>query len=157
MEVHWMLKRVEYCEAGWHTGTAAAFCFDRGADCVERQRGVKTEFCPDVAGFCPLVSWILSWCDRGLSWCAVNKVGRTFRMGSNCSSGNRVKSGVVSGGNGALVLRVPVLANLPRARARGSSIRFGRGESRGVCSAVSAGGSVVMLSGQGGRGCGKRP
>ncbi len=151
-----MLKRMAFREAGWHTGTAAAFCFDREADCVERRRGVKTEFCPDVAGFCPLVSWILSWCGRGLSWCAVNKVGRTFRMGSNCSSGDRVKSSVDSGGNGALVLRVPVLADLPRARARGSSIRFGRGESRGVCSAVSAGGSVVMLSGQGGRGCGKR-
>ena len=90
-EVHWMLMRVAFREADWHTGTAAASCFDHGADCVEWQRGVKTKFCPDVAGFCPGVSWILSWCVRGLSWCAVNKVGRTFRIGSNCSSRNRVK------------------------------------------------------------------
>ncbi|QDU00902.1 hypothetical protein V6x_05790 [Gimesia chilikensis] len=88
-------------------------------DSVERQQGVKTKFCPDVAGFCPRVSWILSSSGRGVSRFALNIGGRTFRIGSDCSGGNRVKSGGGSGGCGALVVTVPVGVDPPRARARG--------------------------------------
>ena len=95
---------------------------------VEWREGGKTEFCPDVAGFCPGVSRFLSLCDRGLSWSAVNIGGRTFRMSSVCSGENLVKSGVDSGVVASVVSGVPVHADLPRARARGEqhTIREGR-------------------------------
>ncbi len=86
---------------------------------AEGDGGVKTEFCPDVAGFCPGVSWILSSSGRGVSWFALNIGRRTFRIGSECSGGNGVKSGGGSGGCGALVVTVPVGVDPPRARARG--------------------------------------
>ncbi|MBN71590.1 MAG: hypothetical protein CME32_20185 [Gimesia sp.] len=86
---------------------------------AERDVGVKTEFCPDVAGFCPGVSGILSSSGRGVSWFALNIGRRTFRIGSECSGGNGVKSGGGSGGCGALVVTVPVGVDPPRARARG--------------------------------------
>ena len=86
---------------------------------AEGDGGVKTKFCPDVAGFCPRVSWILSSSGRGVSWFALNIGGRTFRIGSEYSGGNRVKSGGGSGGCGALVATVPVGVDPPRARARG--------------------------------------
>ena len=99
--------------------TDAVSNFNINFDSVERQQGVKTKFCPDVAGFCPRVSWILSWSGRGVSWFALNIGGRTFRIGSECSGGNRVKRGGGSGGCGALVATVPVGVDPPRARARG--------------------------------------
>ena len=75
MEVHWKLFRVEGRQAGRHAGSAptscfdhgSESCFDHGSDSVDRHREVKTEFCPDVAGFCPGLSGILSTCDLGLS------------------------------------------------------------------------------------------
>ncbi len=39
---------------------------------VEGRGGVKTEFCPDVAGFCHPLSRILSASGRNVSWCAMN-------------------------------------------------------------------------------------
>ena len=118
MDVHWKLFRVEGRQAGRHAGAAPTSCFDRGSDSVERHREVKTEFCPDVAGFCPGVAWILSLSDLSLSWSALNKLGGTFRMCSDCSSENPMKSGADSGVFASVVSLVPVHAELPRARAR---------------------------------------
>ena len=119
MDVHWKLFRVEGRQAGRHAGSAPTSGFDRGSDSVERHREVKTEFCPDVAGFCPGVAWILSLSDRSLSWSALNKMGGTFCMRSDCSRENPMKSGADSGVVASVVSRVPVHADLPRARARG--------------------------------------
>jgi len=95
---------------------------------VNRDREARTEFCPDVAGFCPGVSRFLSLCDRSLSWSAVNNMWETFCMSSVCSSENPVKSGGDSGAVASEVSGVPVHADLPRARARGEqhTIREGR-------------------------------
>ncbi len=118
MGILWSLEQVDRRSAGRHTGAAPTSCFDCGSDSVERHREVKTEFCPDVAGFCPGVAWILSLSDRSLSWSALNMMGGTFRMCSDCSRENLVKSGTDSGVVASVVSCVPVHAELPRARAR---------------------------------------
>ena len=113
MGIHWSLDRVDRCPAGRHTGTAPSFY----SDFVEGQLGVKTEFCPDVAGFCPGASRILSLSDRNLSWSAVNIGGRTLRTSSICSTEMPVKNVRNSGESESVVRPVPVHDDLPRARA----------------------------------------
>ena len=102
---------------------------------VEWREGVKTEFCPSVAGFCPGVSRFLSLCDRSLSWSAVNNKGGTFRMSSYYSSENLVKRSVDSGAVASVVSGVPVHADLPRARARREQHTMREGRIKGsLCS-----------------------
>ncbi|QDU52724.1 hypothetical protein Pan110_51040 [Gimesia panareensis] len=83
---------------------------------VEGRVGVKTNFCPDVAGLCPVFVLIVSIFGPILSRFDLTR-GRTFRTGSKCSGGKRVKIDGISGAVASLVRCVPVLANPPRARA----------------------------------------
>ena len=87
----------------------------------EGDGGVKTEFCPGVTGFCPDWSGILSCCVPVLSRIALNIeafIHCRENSGARCSSGEGVKMEGDSGGDESLVRSVPVIADLPRARAR---------------------------------------
>ncbi len=87
------------------------------ADSAEGRGGVKTEFCPDVAGFCPGVSGILSHSDRGLSASAL-PWGRLFRRGAQCSGEKQVKSEGSGGADVTVVREMQCSEDAPRARAR---------------------------------------
>ncbi|QDT23774.1 hypothetical protein HG66A1_55980 [Gimesia chilikensis] len=87
------------------------------ADSVEGHGGVKTEFCPNVAGFCPGVSGILSQSGRGLSASAL-PCGRLFRRGAQCSGEKQVKSAGVGGADVRVVREMQCSEDAPRARAR---------------------------------------
>jgi len=87
------------------------------ADSAEGRGGVKTEFCPDVAGFCPGVSGILSHSDRGLSASAL-LCGRLFRRGAQCSGEKQMKIAGVGGADVTLVREMQCSEDAPRARAR---------------------------------------
>ena len=87
------------------------------ADFVEGHGGVKTEFCPDVARFCPGVSGILSHSDRGLSASAL-LCGRLFRRGAECSGEKQVKSEGAGGADVRVVREMQCSEDAPRARAR---------------------------------------
>ena len=116
-----------------------------GGYLLDGRGGVKTKFCPDVAGFCPRVAWNLSWSGRNLSAC----VRGTSGTGALWSGADVVKTGGCSGGVEALVELVPVLRQVSRARAR-----FGTpyGSARAVpvqfvqCAAVFSSGSSVSFS-----------
>ena len=87
------------------------------ADSVEGHGGIKTEFCPDVAGICPGVSGILSHSDRGLSASAL-PWGRLFRRGAQCSGEKQVKSEGSGGADVTVVREMQCSEDAPRARAR---------------------------------------
>ena len=97
------------------SGMALLSC--HAADSAEGRGGVKTEFCPDVAGFCPGVSGILSHSDRGLSASAL-LCGRLFRRGAECSGEKQVKIAGVGGADVTLVREMQCSEDAPRARAR---------------------------------------
>ncbi len=97
------------------SGMALLSC--HAADSVEGRGGVKTEFCPNVAGFCPGVSGILSHSDRGLSASAL-LCGRLFRRGAECSGEKQVKIAGVGGADVTLVREMQCSEDAPRARAR---------------------------------------
>ncbi len=86
-------------------------------DCGDRDVGVKTKFCPDVAGFCPGLSRNLSRCVLNLSGCG-RLLSSIFRNGSIETGVERVNMGGDSGAEVSLVRRVSVLNQVPRARAR---------------------------------------
>ncbi|QDT87583.1 hypothetical protein MalM14_52700 [Gimesia chilikensis] len=87
------------------------------ADSAEGRGGVKTEFCPDVAGFCPGVSGILSHSGRGLSASAL-LCRRLFRRGAQCSGEKQMKIAGVGGADVTLVREMQCSEDAPRARAR---------------------------------------
>ncbi|QDU05806.1 hypothetical protein V6x_55480 [Gimesia chilikensis] len=97
------------------SGMALLSC--HAADSVEGRGGVKTEFCPNVARFCPGVSGILSHSGRGLSASAL-PWGRLFRRGAQCSGEKQVKSEGVGGADVTVVLEMQCSEDAPRARAR---------------------------------------
>ncbi len=86
-------------------------------DCGDGDVGVKTKFCPDVAGFCPGLSRSLSRCVLNLSGCG-RLLGSIFRTGAAETGVERVNMGGDSGAEVSLVRRVSVLNQVPRARAR---------------------------------------
>ncbi|QDT28200.1 hypothetical protein [Gimesia panareensis] len=88
-----------------------------GSNFAESFVGIRTKFCPNVAGLCPVFVLIVSIFGQNLSRFGQIR-GRTIRTGSNCSSKNLVKIDDVSGAFASLVRRVPVHVDLPRARAR---------------------------------------
>ncbi|WP_145458747.1 hypothetical protein [Gimesia panareensis] len=87
-----------------------------GSNFAEGRGEVKTKFCPNVARFCPVFVLILSISGLSLSRCGLTR-GETFRTGSRQAGEKRVKIDGDSGAVVALVRRVPVHANPPRARA----------------------------------------
>ncbi len=87
-----------------------------GFDFAERRRGVKTEFCPNVTGFCPGVSRSLSWSGRFLSCCALSQMWIQV-TGAGCFREQEVKIDGFSGGCGALV-RFVAWCRFPVSRAR---------------------------------------
>ncbi len=87
------------------------------ADSVEGRGGVKTDFCPNVAGFCPGVSGILSHSGRGLSASAL-LCRRLLRRGAQCSGEKQVKSEESGGADGRVVREMQCSEDAPRARAR---------------------------------------
>lgn len=87
-----------------------------GFDFAERRRGVKTEFCPNVAGFCPSVSGNLSWSGLFLSCCALCQKW-IQATGAECFREQKMKIDGFSGGNGALV-RFVCWCRFPVSRAR---------------------------------------
>ncbi len=97
------------------SGMALLSC--HAADSVEGHGGVKTEFCPNVAGICPGVSGILSHSDRGLSASAL-PWGRLFRRGAQCSGEKQVKSEGSGGADVTVVLEMQCSEDASRARAR---------------------------------------
>ncbi len=97
------------------SGMALLSC--HAADSVEGRGGVKTEFCPDVARFCPGVSGILSHSDRGLSASAL-LYGRLFHRGAQCSGEKQVKSEGSGGADVTVVREMQCSEDAPRARAR---------------------------------------
>ena len=97
-------------------------------DCGDGDVGVKTKFCPDVAGFCPGLSRNLSRCVLNLSGCG-RLLGSIFRTGASETGVERVNMGGDSGADVSLVRRVSVLNQVPRARAR---FRRGYGSAGGV-------------------------
>ncbi|MFI4851138.1 MAG: hypothetical protein ACIAZJ_18650 [Gimesia chilikensis] len=105
--VFWMMQLL--------SGMALMSC--HAADSVEGRVGVKTEFCPNVAGFCPGVSGILSHSDRGLSASAL-PWGRLFRRGAQCSGEKQVKSEEVDGADVTVVREMQCSEDASRARAR---------------------------------------
>ena len=99
----------------------------------EGDGGVKTEFCPGEAGFCPDWSGILSRCVSVLSRIALNIeafIHCRENSSARCSREEGVKMEGDSGGDESLVRRVPVIADLPRASQRGKRIRAGGVSSR---------------------------
>ena len=86
-------------------------------DCGDGDVGVKTKFCPDVAGFCPGLSRNLSRCVLNLSSCG-RLLSSIFRTGVAETGVERVNMGGDSGAEVSLVRRVSVLNQVPRARAR---------------------------------------
>ena len=89
-----------------------------GFDFAERRRGVKTEFCPNVAGFCPGVSGNLTWSGRFLSCCALC-LKWIDAIYAGCFREQGVKIDGFSGECGALVRFVCwCLFPISRARAR---------------------------------------
>ena len=108
--VFWMMQLL--------SGMAWLSC--HAADSAEGRGGVKTEFCPDVAGFCPGVSGILSHSDRGLSASAL-PWGRLFRRGVQCSGEKQVKSEGSGGADVTVVLEMECSEDASRARARWES------------------------------------
>ena len=87
------------------------------ADSVEGHGGVKTEFCPNVARFCPGVSGILSHSGRGLSASAL-LCGRLFRRDAQCSGEKQVKTEGFGGADVTVVREMQCSEDAPRARAR---------------------------------------
>jgi hypothetical protein len=105
--VFWMMQLL--------SGMALMSC--HAADSAEGRGGVKTEFCPDVAGFCPGVSGILSHSGRGLSASAL-LCRRLFRRGAQCSGEKQMKIAGVGGADVTLVREMQCSEDAPRARAR---------------------------------------
>ena len=113
-----LVDMICYLKRGWAVRVCGEVGLGVGCYLLHRREGVKTEFCPDVAGFCPGVAWILSLFGRGLSWCALNWEGLTLRSGACCFGRQMVKIGGGAGELRSEVGRVPVLGDVPRARAR---------------------------------------
>ena len=135
MNSHYESKHADCGEVDRLTTAVSAYDLTTDTDCVERHRRVKTEFCPVVTGFCPRLSQILSWSDRFVSQSALNSGDRTLRTGSKYSSKHQVKSHSDSGAVSSVVLLHAVhAAPVSRASQKGTSIRFGAGESSSIYS-----------------------
>lgn len=86
-------------------------------DFAQCHEGVKTKFCPTVVELCPVFVPIVSIFGQILSRFGLIRVG-TIRTSSNGFGGKPVKTDGDSGVSASPVRCIPVLAHLPRARAR---------------------------------------
>ncbi|QDU49090.1 hypothetical protein Pan110_14080 [Gimesia panareensis] len=103
-------------------------------DSLEGDVGVQTKICPNVSGFCPVVSGILSWCGRFLSQLGQVKRGEHSEpvLESQVKSLKKRRRFRCSCVSGAACSSAGSPAS--RASQMGSKIRFGRCGSSSVCS-----------------------
>jgi hypothetical protein len=87
-------------------------------DFAEGREGVKTDFCPAVSGFCPLLARILSRFVLVFVTLWPDQKGSTWRMRANCSGGKRMKIDVDSGAAVSVVPQMQCTVPPSRARAR---------------------------------------